>query len=104
MDLLDHDSVHFLFDGLVYGVRRPLAHPAIQMTKAWKFPPTDRFTSSFENVVSLQSRARFERIVVCARKRKDRDPTESLKILFGHQRAVIIVKHSLTSPTAGQVL
>lgn len=101
---VDHDSTHFLLDSLVYDVRRLIAHPAVQMSKAWEFFPTDRLTSSFQELVSLQSRGSVEDIVVGARKKKDSNSTKSLKILVGNQRAVVIVENSLASSTAGEVL
>lgn len=74
------------------------------MSKTRKLLPTNRLTPSFKELVSLQRRSSVEDIVVRAREEKDRNTTESLKILFRHQRAVVIVEHSLASTTASQVL
>lgn len=101
---VDHDSTYFLLDSLEYDVRRLIAHPAVQMSKTWEFFPTDRLTSSFQELVGLQSRGSVEDIVVGARKKKDSNSTKSLKIVFSHQRAVVVVENSLTSTTAGEVL
>lgn len=100
----DHYFAHLLLDRLVYGVRRPVAHPAVQMPKAWELFPTDRLAPRFENLVSLQRRGSFEDIIIRTREKKDRKSAETLKIVICHQRAIVAIEHSLASTTAGQML